>query len=112
LSWDIAQEAMLPGVEHTRNSVISALVTGDPVKAARLAVPYGMTHIFSYEDFPKMLSSGNVDAIYLTTPNWPHAEFALPALAAGVHVLVEKPLEINAERCQQIVDASVAPQQS
>jgi len=102
---DIAQEAMLPGVEHTGNSTIAALVTGDPVKAGRLAERYGVAHTYSYEQFPELLQSGNVDAVYIATPNWRHAEFVLPALTAGIHVLVEKPLEIDSARCQQIVDA-------
>jgi predicted dehydrogenase len=102
---DIAQEAMLPGVEHTGNSTIAALVTGDPVKAGRLAERHGVAHAYSYEQFPEMLASGHVDAVYIATPNWRHAEFVLPALAAGIHVLVEKPLEIDTARCQQILDA-------
>jgi predicted dehydrogenase len=102
---DIAQEAMLPGVEHTGNSTIAALVTGDPVKAGRLAERYGVAHTYSYEQFPELLQSGNVDAVYIATPNWRHAEFVLPALTAGIHVLVEKPLEIDTVHCQQIVDA-------
>ncbi|MFL6429300.1 MAG: Gfo/Idh/MocA family protein [Acidobacteriaceae bacterium] len=102
---DIAQEAMLPAVEHTGNSSIAALVTSDPVKAGRLAERYNVQHTYSYEQFPEMLSSGNVDAVYIATPNWRHAEFVLPALAAGIHVLVEKPLEIDSARCQQILDA-------
>jgi predicted dehydrogenase len=102
---DIAQEAMLPGVEHTGNSTIGALVTGDPVKAGRLAERYGVANTYSYDQFPEMLTSGHVDAVYIATPNWRHAEFVLPALAAGIHVLVEKPLEIDTARCQQILDA-------
>ncbi len=105
---DIAQEAMLPAVEHTGNSAIAALVTADPVKAGRLAERYSVQHTYSYEQFPKMLASGNVDAVYIATPNWHHAEFVLPALAAGIHVLVEKPLEIDTARCQQILDAQRA----
>ena len=105
---DIAQEAMLPAVEHTGNSAIAALVTDDPVKAGRLAERYSVQHTYSYEQFPKMLASGNIDAVYIATPNWRHAEFVLPALAAGIHVLVEKPLEIDTARCQQILDAQRA----
>src|SRR3979411_2947199 len=105
---DIAQEAMLPGVEHTGNSEVTALGTGEPVKAGRLAERYGVAHIYNYEQYAGMLRSGNVDAIYLAMPNWRHAEFVLPALAAGIHVLVEKPLEINTERCQQILDSQRA----
>jgi predicted dehydrogenase len=105
---DIAQEAMLPAVEHTGNSAIAALVTDDPVKAGRLAERYSVQHTYSYEQFPEMLASGNIDAVYIATPNWRHAEFVLPALAAGIHVLVEKPLEIDTARCQQILDAQRA----
>jgi predicted dehydrogenase len=105
---DIAQEAMLPGVEHTGNSSIAALVTGDPVKGGRLAERYGVQHTCSYEQFSSLLTSGNIDAVYIATPNWRHAEFVLPALAAGIHVLVEKPLEIDTARCRQILDAQRA----
>ena len=105
---DITQEAMLPGVEHTGNSTIAALVTGDPVKAGRLAERYGVQHTYSYEQFADLLASGNIDAVYIATPNWRHAEFVLPALAAGIHVLVEKPLEIDSARCQQMLDAQRA----
>jgi predicted dehydrogenase len=105
---DIAQEAMLPAVEHTGNSAIAALVTDDPVKAGRLAERYSVQHTYSYEQFREMLASGNIDAVYIATPNWRHAEFVLPALAAGIHVLVEKPLEIDTARCQQILDAQRA----
>lgn len=37
---DIAQEAMLPGVEHTGNSEVTALVTSDPVKARQVGKQY------------------------------------------------------------------------
>jgi predicted dehydrogenase len=52
-----------------------------------------------------MLASGEVDAIYIATPNFRHAEFAIPALNAGVHVLCEKPLEVSSEAAQAILDA-------
>src|SRR3978361_2009172 len=102
---DIAQEAMLPGVEHTGNSVVTAFVTGDPEKARALGRQYGVEHSYGYEQFEEMLHSGNVDAIYLATPNWRHAEFAVPALKAGIHVLVEKPLEVSVAKAREILDA-------
>ncbi len=105
---DIAQEAMLPGVAHTGNSVVSALVTGDAEKARVVGAKYGVTACYGYDRFEEMLRSGTVDAIYLATPNWRHAEFAVPALRAGIHVLVEKPLEVSTALCQQILDAQKA----
>lgn len=102
---DIAQEAMLPGVAHTGNSVVTAFVTDDPEKASKVGAQYGVEHSYRYDQFDEMLRSGEVDAIYLATPNWRHTEFAVPALRAGIHVLVEKPLEVSTAKAQKILDA-------
>ncbi|MEH3146646.1 MAG: Gfo/Idh/MocA family oxidoreductase [Methylobacterium frigidaeris] len=105
---DITQEAMLPGVKHTGNSEIAAFVTGDPEKAKGVGAQYGITACYGYEQFGELLASGTIDAIYLATPNWRHAEFAIPALKAGIHVLVEKPLEISTARCREIMEAAAS----
>ncbi len=105
---DITQEAMLPGVEHTGNSEVVAFVTGDAEKARLVGEQYGVTVSYGYDRFEEMLRSGTVDAIYLATPNWRHAEFAVPALKAGIHVLVEKPLEVTTAKCREILDAAKA----
>ena len=102
---DIAQEAMLPGIAHTGNSEVTAFVTGDPEKARELGERYDVADIYGYEQFDAMLASGKIDAIYLATPNWRHAEFIVPALRAGIHVLTEKPLEVSSDKCREILEA-------
>ena len=102
---DISQEALMPGVGHTGNSEITALVTSDPAKAKELADKYDAQATYGYDDFTRLLESGLIDAIYLATPNWRHAEFAVPALKAGIHVLLEKPMETSSAKCQEIIDA-------
>lgn len=103
---DIAQEDLMPGVDHTGNSVITALVTSDATKAKELGEKYDVEATYSYEQFAEALGAGTFDAIYLATPNWRHAEFIVPALNAGIHVLTEKPLEISTTKCQEILDAA------
>jgi predicted dehydrogenase len=105
---DIAQEAMLPGIAHTGNSELAALVTGDREKARRVGELYGISATYDYDEFDRLLASGTIDAIYLSTPNWRHAEFVLPALKAGIHVLVEKPMEISSEKCREIIEVQKA----
>lgn len=102
---DIAQEAFLPGVAHTGNSELTAFVTGDEEKAQLVGEKYGVEACYGYDQFDEMLASGTVDALYLATPNWRHAEFIVPALKSGIHVLAEKPLEISTAKCQEILDA-------
>ena len=105
---DISQRAMMPGIKHTGNSTLTAIVTGDAEKARALAENYDVEHVYDYDRFDELLASGEIDAIYLATPNWRHAEFAIPALKAGIHVLCEKPLEVSSSKCREILDAERA----
>ena len=105
---DISQASMMPGVAHTGNSEITALVTDDQVKARELGKTYGVEATYRYDQFDELLASGLIDAVYLGTPSWRHAEFAIPALKAGIHVLSEKPLEISVEKAEAIRDAERA----
>ncbi len=101
----IAQGYFMPGVGHTGNSELTALVSGDPEKRAALGKKYDIENTYSYEEFPDMLEEDVVDAIYVSTPNWLHTDYAVAALEAGVHVLLEKPMAIGLEDCEKIMEA-------
>ncbi len=101
----IAQAAFMPGVAQTGNSEMTALVTGDPEKAAALAKAYGLT-AFSYDRYDEALASGLFDAVYLALPNGMHRDYAVPALEAGCHVLLEKPMAVSVAECEAIIAAS------
>lgn len=102
----ISQAALMPGVAHTENTVMTALVTGDPEKAQALAEQYDIAHTYAYEDFERLLADDVVDALYIATPNWRHREFAVPALERGIHVLLEKPMEVSEAACKEIEAAA------
>ncbi|WP_249675041.1 Gfo/Idh/MocA family protein [Pseudomonas abieticivorans] len=101
----ISQGAFMPGVGQTDNSVMTALVTGDPIKAQDLADLYNLEP-YRYEQFAQLLASGTIDAVYIATPNFRHLEFALPALEAGIHVLLEKPMATSEADCQAMIAAA------
>jgi predicted dehydrogenase len=102
----ISQEDFMPGVEHTGNSMITALVTGDTAKAKTLSKKYGIPHLYDYDGYEEMLQSGDVDAVYLAVPNSMHRDYAVAALKAGVHVLCEKPMARNEEECREMIEAA------
>jgi predicted dehydrogenase len=102
----ISQEDFMPGVEHTGNSMITALVTGDAAKAKTLSKKYGIPHLYDYDGYEEMLQSGDVDAVYLAVPNSMHRDYAVAALKAGVHVLCEKPMARNEEECREMIEAA------
>ncbi|RDE04797.1 Gfo/Idh/MocA family protein [Sphingomonas aracearum] len=100
----ISQQAFMPGIARTDNSQLAALVTGDPVKADELAGQYKIK-AWSYEDFGTLLGSGEIDAVYIATPNFRHVEHAVQALEAGIHVLLEKPMASSVEEAERILAA-------
>lgn len=105
IGW-IAQTALLPGVEHTGNSEVVAFVSGHEEKAAKVGEKYGVSALYSYEDYDDLLASGTVDAVYLATPNFDHVDLSVRTLKAGLHLLLEKPMAISVEECEQIIAAS------
>ena len=107
LGW-ISQAAFLPGVAHTGNSEVTAFVTDHPEKAAKLGERYGNPKIYSYGQLPVLLSSGEIDAVYLATPNFDHVEYAVEVLEAGIHLLLEKPMAVGVAECERILSAAKA----
>ena len=91
----ISQEAFLPAVEQTGNSEVVAIVSGSLDKAKQLADFHGIKDVYPYEQFDALARSGDVDAVYIATPNSSHARFALQAAQHRLHILVEKPLAIS-----------------
>ncbi len=72
-------------------------------RARDFAKPYGANLFPSYDD---MIEQGDIDTVYLAVPNNLHYRFALRALEAGKHVIVEKPIASNAWEAEQIATAA------
>jgi glucose-fructose oxidoreductase len=99
----IAQVAVLPAFAHaTANSELTAIVSGDAAKRRQLAKRYRV-RAYGYDDYDACL--GEVDAVYIALPNSMHAEYAIRAAGAGVHVLCEKPMAVTEQECEQMIEA-------
>ena len=59
-----------------------------------------------YENVEAMLKDGNVEALVIGTPNYLHGPQTITALHAGVHVMVEKPMSMNAQEAEQMCEAA------
>lgn len=100
----IAQAAVLPSFAHARaNSRLVAFVSDHPGKSRTLAARYGTPRTFTYREFDGCLQ--DVDAVYIALPNSMHAEYAIRAAEAGVHVLCEKPMATTADECERMIAA-------
>jgi glucose-fructose oxidoreductase len=103
----IAQNAVLPAfVNAKKNSELTAIISDDPKKRAKLKRLYGVENFWSYDQYDEACGSGLFDAVYIALPNSMHRDYTCRAAAAGIHVLCEKPMAVNAEECQTMIDAA------
>lgn len=76
----------------------------DRKKAVDYAQRHGIQHVF--DDLDEMLASGLVDAVTNVTSDAHHAATSLKVIAAGKHILCEKPLATNYRDAQKMADAA------
>lgn len=62
----------------------------------------------AYRDFAALLADPEINVVHLASPNHLHHTQALAALAAGKHIVCEKPLALTVDESAELVDASVA----
>ncbi len=100
----LAQVAVLPAFANTRNSELTAIVSGDETKLKKLGKKYKLEHTFRYGEYDSALKE--VDAVYIVLPNHLHHEYTVRAAAAGVHVICEKPMADNEKECKAMIEAA------
>ena len=59
-----------------------------------------------YASWTDLLRDGEVDAVYVATPVYLHAEMAIAAAEAGKHVLCEKPMALDVQQCDRMMEAA------
>ena len=79
-------------------------IQGGNLEGADNSTDYGEAAL--YDDFDKMLAEANLDAISLTLPTPLHVPLTVKALKAGVSVLCEKPMSLDAKSCKPMLDAA------
>ena len=96
------------GVNHARvykeiGAELVALCEADPKRATDAAKRFGCA---AETDLEKFLARDDIEAVSIVTPTVTHAEVAGKALAAGKHVLVEKPITPDVASARRLLDAA------
>jgi predicted dehydrogenase len=102
----IAQAAHFEAVRRARNANLYAICDLAPDLLRRMTEIHQPT--VSYGDYDEMLADPHVDAIIVAIADQFHIEAARKALAAGKHVLVEKPLGVTVEEAELLRNEVVA----
>jgi predicted dehydrogenase len=91
-------------VRATPGTELTAVVNHRPESAAAFADEFGVPCV--YGTVEELLTAGEVDALLVNTPNALHAAQTIAALRAGVAVMVEKPMAMNAAEAEAMVAAA------
>ena len=94
------------GLQETSYCRLAGIITGTPEKAQswkkKYAIPEG--NIYDYQNFDDIKNNKDIDLVYVVLPNGMHKEYTIRAAKAGKHVIVEKPMALNAKDCEEMID--------
>lgn len=94
------------GLEETSYCRLAGIITGTPAKAKSWKKKYQIpdANIYNYQNFDQIKDNKDIDMVYVVLPNSMHKEYTIRAAKAGKHVIVEKPMALNAKECQEMID--------
>jgi len=98
-----AQEHMGPAIHAARGAELVAIATSSAPKAA--AFQAFAPQLVVHDSYDALLADPAIDAVYVPLPNHLHVEWSLRALAAGKHVLCEKPMTLQTAEFDQLIAA-------
>ncbi len=87
-----------------RRAALVAIAENNPQRAKAAADHYHLTR--SYTDYREVLEQPDIDAVTIAVPNNLHCQVAIQALQARKHVMLEKPMAMNAKEAARIVETA------
>lgn len=96
----IAPAAVIGPARRSPEATVTAVAARDLTRAEQFARKHGVERVFG--DYQDLVDSPEVDAVYIPLPNGLHGRWTRAAVAAGKHVLCEKPFTANAEEAREI----------
>jgi len=103
-AW-IADRALIPALQAAYNAAPVALASRDRARAAEMAARHSITTV--HDSYESLLADPDVDVVYIALVNSEHRNWTMHALAAGKHVLCEKPLALNARQAREMASAAM-----
>ena len=95
---------VIAGAREDESFELAAVCSRTQERGAECAAKHNIPHIFTSLD--DMVQSDVIDAVYIASPNYKHAEQSILAMSHGKHVLCEKPIASNAREARAMVAAS------
>ena len=106
LSTALINDAIIAAAAESSEADVVAVASRDEARARAYADERGIER--AYGTYDELLADGELDAVYISLPNQLHVEWAIRALDAGKHVLVEKPFSRHPDQVEPAFDRAEA----
>ncbi|MBS1847667.1 MAG: Gfo/Idh/MocA family oxidoreductase [Actinobacteria bacterium] len=100
----IAPAAVVAPARRVDGVAITAIAARDRTRAEAFAARHGIAEV--HDDYAALVDDPELDAVYIPLPNGLHGAWTERAIAAGKHVLCEKPFTANADEARRIADVA------
>lgn len=100
----IATEQVIPAILNSQYGQVHAIASRHIQKAQKVSEHFG--NKVCYGSYEELLADDDIDAVYIPLPNHLHVKWAISALEAGKHVLVEKPVGLSSTEAKKLLKAS------
>src|SRR6266581_4823325 len=100
---DIARKRVAPALRDLPGSDFVSVSRSRSELAASFADEFGARRWFA--DWREQIADDEIEAVYLATPVYVHAEQTIAAAEAGKHVLCEKPMALTIKECDEMIAA-------
>jgi len=101
-----AVRRLMPGFAGAKQCTVTAFWRRDPSKAREAVRLYPNFQLRSYDTPEALCAAGDIDAIFVASPDALHLEHVLLALKHRKPVLCEKPMAMNSAECQRMIEAA------
>lgn len=102
----IGVQKVIPAMQKSAYCDIAAIASQDLHRAKGTAASLGIPK--AYGSYEELLADGEIDAVYIPLPNHLHVPWSCKAIAAGKHVLCEKPISLTSAEAEQLLKAAAA----
>jgi len=98
---DISRKRVAPAIKALEQCELVAVARANHTLAESFAQEFSVKRW--YKNWQDLINDDEVDAVYIATPVYLHAEQTIEAAKAGKHVLCEKPMSLSAEGCDRMI---------
>lgn len=112
INWGVLSTAriglnkVIPALQRSQYGTVTAIASRDEARGREAAQKLGIAKV--HPSYEALLADPEIHAVYIPLPNHLHVPWSIKAMQAGKHVLCEKPIGLNPNEAQQLVDSARA----